>query len=83
MIEVIFCALGVYVLTLVISSYSGPLGLFSRFRNCLPKPLNDLVTCFTCLSFYVAIPFCLFNGLDLLQYFAVVGLAVVVNEATC
>lgn len=83
MIDAVLCAFGVYVLTLVLSSYSGPLDIFSRLRSVLPEPLFDLFTCFTCLSFWVGGVFALFAGLSWIEYFASVGIAVIAHEATC
>ena len=80
MIEVILCAFGVYAVTLVISSYSGPFHAFSKFRQALPDGLKELFTCFVCLSWWIGAIFAFSVGLNFLEYLAVVGAAIMVEQ---
>jgi hypothetical protein len=80
MTELIMCAFGVYAVTLVVSSYAGPFHAFSKFRRALPAGLNEMVTCFVCLSWYVGAAFAFAVGLNFLEYLAVVGLAIFAEE---
>lgn len=77
MTELILSTLSIYAITLVLSSYSGPFHVFSLMRNKSPEMLKELLECFVCLSWYVALSFTLLLGLNILEYMAVVGGAIV------
>lgn len=80
MIEVILSALGVYGITIVITSYPGPGDIFVKFRSSLSSGLNKLFTCPVCLSWWIGLIFAFAVGLNPLEYFAVVGTVILAEE---
>jgi hypothetical protein len=80
--DIIYAILGTFSTTLVVSSYAGPGHVFVKMRNKSSEWLSELLECFPCLVWWVTVPFALLLGLDLLEYFAVVGGAMVLYGIT-
>jgi hypothetical protein len=74
MIEILLATLTTYAITLVISSYGGPLDVFARLRGKWNKPWS----CFVCLSFWVGLLVAGLSQLTIFEYFAVVGGAILI-----
>lgn len=70
----LLCALSVYTVTLIVSSYDGPFDVFARLRAKFDKPFS----CFVCLSFWVALPSLFVLGFNPLVYLSVVGAAILI-----
>lgn len=80
--NVVLAAFAVYAITLVVSSYGGIGHIFVLLRNKSPDWLRELLECFVCLSFWVAAPFAIILGFNLLEYIAVIGGAIAIYEVT-
>jgi hypothetical protein len=79
--------LATWRVTHLISSEDGPGKVIRKFRKALePTFLGDLVACFYCLSFWIAVPFCLTLGVtfkdSLLLWLALSGGAILLERAT-
>lgn len=72
MIEVMYSSLATYAITLVLSNYGGPFDIFARWR----AGRSELWSCFVCLSFWVGLVIAILSRLTLQEYFAVVGLSI-------
>jgi hypothetical protein len=83
----IIAALAVWRVTHLISGEGGPWNIIRKFRKSLDRTIwGDLVTCFLCLSLWVAIPFSLLLGTTvkdcLLLSLALSGAAILLERAT-
>src|SRR5215467_895100 len=83
----IVVALAVWRVTHLIAAEDGPWNIIRRFRKSLEGTIwGSLVTCFLCLSLWVAIPFSLALGSTLKDYLlftlALSGAAILLERAT-
>lgn len=74
MIEIIIAATATYGVSALVSEYSGPFDIFFRLRQRL-----RVLECTVCLSVWLAIPISIFSGLDIMGYFAVIGVIIIIE----
>lgn len=82
---VVLSALAVYYLTYCITQLDGPGDVFLKLRDkWLSGVFRDAVSCFYCLSVYIAVPFALMQYTSLYGFvimtFGIAGGAVVIYE---
>jgi hypothetical protein len=80
-------ALAVYRLAIVVAREDGPWDVFRRVRASVrDSAAGRLVTCFNCLSVWMAVPFALFVGTSWVErvvaWWAISGAAVLADRAT-
>lgn len=69
-------ALAVYAISKLLSAYDGPFDVFKILRE--KFPMSPLV-CAVCTAVWVAIPFSIFSGISFLDYFAVIGIVILLE----
>lgn len=80
--SLILLTFGIYAVTLVLYSYSGPFNIFSLLRNKSPELIREIMSCYVCLSWYVALLFAVATGMNWVEYLGVVGGAIVLWMVT-
>ena len=83
----VLAALATWRLTHVFAREDGPLNLLRKFRGWLGQGVwGKLISCFYCLSLWIALPFAPFVGGSLLEmlvtWWAISGAAILLERAT-
>lgn len=66
---IITAILATFGIASLLTEYDGPFNAFVRLRGYVGGPFK----CLVCLSCWVAIPICIYLGLNFIEYLAVIG----------
>lgn len=72
----IIAILATYGVSKIVTAYDGPYEVFYKLRD--KYPLSPFL-CLVCTAVWVAVPICIFSGLSVIDYMAVIG-AVILME---
>src|SRR5215472_1205282 len=82
-IRLVLAVLAIWRLTHLVAKEDGPWNVFRRLRRMFP---GQLLSCFYCLSVWIAVPFIWFTGGSvpekLVSWWALSGAAVLLEKAT-
>lgn len=73
-ITIFITALATLGISVIITQYDGPCGIFQKLRSKIPK---SPITCTVCLSVWVAIPLSIITEIGLVGYLAVIGFIII------
>lgn len=74
MTDILIVSLATYGMCKLVSEYDGPFNVFQRIRSQFKAFL-----CLACSSVWVCAPLALFTGLSVVEYFAAIGIVLILD----